>query len=432
MLVNILQPETMYKKLLLGLCAGLCTNLTTYAQYDLLSGAPPENAIVKEPYIFWDLMRDKLPSWTRYYRPDEFTAFGQSNRLIQRKDESGRFNHLETSIWNPLDNKWILLDKHIYKRSFIDSKVLSETYESWVRHALDEPLTYQKTVLNNSYQNARLSMCNNEMSSDGGVTSIGETFYIYNSLNQRIYDSSEINNLRFVDRNQFDNNNNCVFSTTYFNGNESVNSAYKYKNGFLTEVRYYGKITPDSIPSSVESYTYNASGLLTEAVLSRTVDGVLTDLYRFTHGYTETGKLKWMCNQIWENDEWMKGDSIVVSYTNEKADTSYGYLGNANNEWNSYTSFMFVFDEQMVGVNAIKNKSIDFSVLPNPANNKVSINLDVTDNINQISITDVLGKTVYENNLYNNAIDVSNLQPGVYFVSITTNRGKGQKKIIIN
>lgn len=422
----------MYKKLLLGLCAGVCANLNVYAQFDLLNGAPQENAIVKEPYLFWDLMRNSTPSWIRYYRADETSTFGKSNRLIQRKDASGRFNHLETSIWNPSENKWMLLDKYVYQRTFVDEKMVSEIAESWVLDNPNEPMIYQRVFLDNYFDNTKLTRATNEISNESGVLSSGETFFTYNNLNQRTYDSSEINNYRFVERHQYDNNNNCIFSTTYLNGNEISNMGYKYQNGLLTDVIQYNKLTPDSTPYSVEKYTYNASGKITEALISRTVEDVFTDLYQFKHGYTETGNLKWMCNYIWENDDWMKGDSIVITYTNDKVDTSYGYRGNVNNEWNAFASFMFVFDEQMVGVHSIKNEVVDFSVFPNPANDHVSINIDATDQINHVSITNILGKVVYEQNAYNSSIDVADLHPGIYFITLETNKGKGQKKIIIN
>jgi uncharacterized protein CbrC (UPF0167 family) len=422
----------MYKKLLLGLCAGVCANLNVYAQFDLLNGAPQENAIVKEPYLFWDLMRNSTPSWIRYSRADETSTFGKSNRLIQRKDASGRFNHLETSIWNPSENKWTLLDKYVYQRTFVDEKLVSEIVESWNRDLQDAPLKYQKIVSDNFFEDNKLIKANNEVSNESGVTSTGESYITYNNLNQRIYDSSQVGNYRFVEHYKFDNNNNCIFNTTYFNGNEVANKSYKYKNSLLTEVKYYNKITPDSIAYASEVYTYDASDMLTEAVLLREVDGILEELYRFTHGYTETGKLKWMCDFIKNNGEWQKGDSIVITYNNNKVDTSYGYRGNANNEWDSYTSFMFVFDEQMVGINSIKNEMVDFSAFPNPANDHVSINIDATDLIKHIAITDVLGKIVYQHNTYNKAIDVTGLQPGIYFITLETNKGKGQKKIIIN
>lgn len=433
MLVNILQLETMYKKLLLGLCAGVCANIAVYAQSNLLSGAPQENLIIKEPLLFWDLMRDNLPSWIRYYRTNESVPYGPSNRIIQRKDATGRFNHLESSFWNPIDNKWILFDKHVYERTIVEGKVLSELGESWFTNDPGEPMIYQKRLLENTYDNNKLIKAINEISNESGVVSNGESYFAYNNLNQRIYDSSEINNYRFVEHHQYDNNNNCVANKTFLNGNLIANRLYKYQAGLLTEANnYYGDIPQDSTPSSRNKYTYNVQGKLTEAVISGTEEEVLTDLYIFKHGYTDNGKLKWLCSYTWENDDWMKVDSIIITYTNDKVDTSYGYLADENNEWHQYANFMFVFNEQLVGVEKAKNNVVDFAVYPNPTNSNINITLDATDKINHVAITDILGKVVYEQNAYNSAIDVADLHPGIYFITLETNKGKGQKKIIIN
>ncbi|MBP9690399.1 MAG: T9SS type A sorting domain-containing protein [Bacteroidia bacterium] len=420
----------MYKKILLGLYAGLCVYNTVYAQFNLLNGAPHENAIVKEPYLFWDLMRNSTPSWVRYYRTDEGSAYGKSNRLIQRKDQSGRFNHLETSIWNLVEVNWVLLDKHVYQRTIVEEKLVSETAESWVRDELDGPLFYTKTVLDNFYQNNKLRKANNELSNETGITSTGETFITYNTLNQRIYDSSVINNFRFTEHYTYDNNN-CVFRASYLNGNPVANTGWKYTNGILTEVKNYGIMTPDSIPNSAMKYTYNPNGLLSEVIVSEKVDGVFTNLYQYKHGYTETGKLKWMCNNIYQDSEWIKLDSIVIAYANDIIDTSYGYKANIDNEWNDWANFMFVFDEQLVGINSTINETINFSVFPNPANDYLSINTEASNTINRVTITDLLGKTVYEQPFLSSQIKLNNFKPGVYFLSIESTDGRGVKKIII-
>jgi len=72
------------------------------------------------------------------------------------------------------------------------------------------------------------------------------------------------------------------------------------------------------------------------------------------------------------------------------------------------------------------------SIFPNPSNGIVTIN---TENILNITISDITGKVVFsKNNVTNNeTINLSNLQTGVYFAKMVTETGVEEtKKIILN
>ena len=86
-------------------------------------------------------------------------------------------------------------------------------------------------------------------------------------------------------------------------------------------------------------------------------------------------------------------------------------------------------------VNAVEN----FTVYPNPSSDVVNINVAATADINGVvRIMDVAGKTVYQQNMsvaqgqqVTKAIDVSALNSGMYFVSITSNNGTSTQKLIV-
>ncbi len=64
-------------------------------------------------------------------------------------------------------------------------------------------------------------------------------------------------------------------------------------------------------------------------------------------------------------------------------------------------------------------RNIDFKIYPNPANNEVVLDIENLAQYN-VSIIDLLGKTIItKNNLMSSKLDVSNLNNGVYFVSIS-------------
>jgi hypothetical protein len=78
----------------------------------------------------------------------------------------------------------------------------------------------------------------------------------------------------------------------------------------------------------------------------------------------------------------------------------------------------------------------NFNLYPNPSNSIVQVNLqNSTDTIQKITIFDVLGKSIktldtIDSNSY--TIDVSNFSKGIYFIEITTDNGKLQKKLVVN
>jgi hypothetical protein len=96
------------------------------------------------------------------------------------------------------------------------------------------------------------------------------------------------------------------------------------------------------------------------------------------------------------------------------------------------------FNTEFVAALSTDNfESNNFVISPNPASNNVQVILQNTsETLNQILITDVLGKKVGKiNAILNNQsiIDVSDLSQGVYFIEITTeNNLKLVKKLVID
>jgi len=72
----------------------------------------------------------------------------------------------------------------------------------------------------------------------------------------------------------------------------------------------------------------------------------------------------------------------------------------------------------------------DFTIYPNPANDVINISSTLAVIKNAV-ITDVNGRIVKEiSSLNNNQIDISNLNSGIYFLSIESSEGKAIKKFI--
>ena len=75
----------------------------------------------------------------------------------------------------------------------------------------------------------------------------------------------------------------------------------------------------------------------------------------------------------------------------------------------------------------------NFSMYPNPVANELNIVAKTNNTINAINIVDMNGRTVKNTNdagMNNTSVNVSDLNSGVYFVTIETNEGTGTSKFI--
>jgi len=77
-------------------------------------------------------------------------------------------------------------------------------------------------------------------------------------------------------------------------------------------------------------------------------------------------------------------------------------------------------------------KESSFSIYPNPANNFISIDTDVTAQV-RVQILNYKGQVVKEESLVNvsSQINVSDLTSGIYFVNILINDSVSTEKLII-
>ena len=89
-----------------------------------------------------------------------------------------------------------------------------------------------------------------------------------------------------------------------------------------------------------------------------------------------------------------------------------------------------IYIEPMVNINNISDNT--FTIYPNPSNGIFNI-VSTNNTNNTITITDVSGKLVYENNTNSNniSVDLSNVNKGIYFVKIFNETGVEIEKIII-
>ena len=86
-----------------------------------------------------------------------------------------------------------------------------------------------------------------------------------------------------------------------------------------------------------------------------------------------------------------------------------------------------VTDKKSSGINNIDKNANDFSVYPNPANEKLFFNFNnPTAKVYYVSILNLVGKAVMmlPRPEWQNGIDISNLATGTYFVQLTDDETK--------
>ncbi len=81
-----------------------------------------------------------------------------------------------------------------------------------------------------------------------------------------------------------------------------------------------------------------------------------------------------------------------------------------------------------LGINEVAEPQL--SLYPNPVTDILSINNSNTHSIGSIIVYNILGKIVIQRNSVTQYIDVSNLQSGVYFVELETEKGSVVKRMI--
>ncbi len=92
--------------------------------------------------------------------------------------------------------------------------------------------------------------------------------------------------------------------------------------------------------------------------------------------------------------------------------------------------------KSIVGVNILSYDDF-ISIYPNPVNGELHIDCSIPEGDYKLTLTDVLGQTLYSNTLhisgrYSGIINMDNYAPGMYILSIKGNNSITQKKIMVS
>jgi hypothetical protein len=135
-------------------------------------------------------------------------------------------------------------------------------------------------------------------------------------------------------------------------------------------------------------------------------------------------------------DGGLTNDLVVGTSGNSEVQTSF-YLDLTDNTWYYTTSTPMVrMNFSAAGIED-NDASFGMNVYPNPAENEANISVSVENANVAVTLTDLSGKVVYNNNLgtvngtKNVTINTSNFANGIYMVGVNSNGNISTKKLVI-
>jgi hypothetical protein len=425
------------------LAGSLVTLLTgSFAQTTLQGGAQPFYDLVQRPLLLWDLMRSEHPGWTRQYRPNDNVFWSNANLLYSRKDASGRFTFLEYNIRDLQDENWQNLNRWTYTYKTTGSNITERTivgryeYENGFVQNMHERSTF-------SYDRDRLILMETERfdSSNLEYRPASKTFYLYDDATGNRRKDSFVTTAGtftlFEYEHTFNDKNQCTSSTSSLTMNGSLVSStrtdYAYDdNGKPSRIAHLDFENGAFHERSIEEYSYTPQGLLASMTMQE-LDGndVMQPYMQAEHGFTATNKMQWMVSRVWRNNQWNNTDSVYVTFNgNDKADTSYGYIGTGPATWLSSPRYRFLFNDGIpTGLPGQPAEKLVFSAYPNPAADVIHTSLPAN---GTAEIIDMLGNTVLKQEIRGTGdLHIAHLPGGLYILRAEANGQTGTQKLLI-
>ena len=230
------------------------------------------------------------------------------------------------------------------------------------------------------------------------------------------------------------------------NSNDSIMSSTVYGNGdaFVMKIDSSGNFIWETTLGGSEEDVFwgicaTANNQYFAVGQTESDDFDITSDNCYNHGYIDgfyaliddngnkqfSGTLGGNGNDILKNAYYtFDGNYITIGETK----SSYGDINNSYGDYGASDIVIAKFNNQNY-TEITKTKEKHINIYPNPASNYINIDID---NINEIQIIDMCGKTVLIENSVDKTIDVSKLNSGLYTIKIIAEKNIYSNKIIIN
>lgn len=246
----------------------------------------------------------------------------------------------------------------------------------------------------------------------------GKTNYSYDGNG---YLTLVINSTLNTSTNLLDNDEKFVFSNDAA-GRDTLSTEYKWNSSTATwdlNGKTVMTFSTNEVPTSIISYQWNSSTSLWE--------GVFKAVYSFDAGAKLTSFIIYMWDE--NSSAWVgysKSDYLYNTNGNKTVETSYLWTGSA---WAKQSVLNYYYSpSKFTGQNEIVGDS-GMTIYPNPVIDILHIN-----NLAKyatVSIVSIDGRIVVNNRqLVEDAIDVTKLKTGIYFLMINAADGKYTYKFV--
>jgi len=235
-------------------------------------------------------------------------------------------------------------------------------------------------------------------------------------------------------------------AATYYDTLQSIHSC----DSFLVQVLNVGNIIVNNLPAT---NICNGDSVLIFGVF-RHISGLYSQTLVSSHG----------CDSIInKNLNVVMIDTMIVSTADslkavQGADSYQWYNCSTNQAINNATNYYYVTTVSgnyrvkitksncvsysschlltSSGISTFNKADAGFKFHPNPASDKIILNIDGFDDPSHLEIYDITGKSILNQMILSHnkteIIDVSMLKPGIYFIKLSNNEQSLSKKLIIN
>jgi hypothetical protein len=410
--------------------------LTLMFSYSFLVHAQyPVPQVLNTPVTGFELLRNQNPFMiVQDSNPNSWTNATRYLRVpFTLKSGFNKEDHIAT--WT--NNSWV------DEQTILDSFVLDNQNRF---STITETTTYNfpgyNNISKNKYwftynSNNKLVRIDEKIANPVSSNNFSNDWYMlikYDQNGRRILDSTYYYtyNSWYYTRYQYDSLGNDIGEIA-MNGTDSssvLQNTYLGNHLLTSNSQAYDPNSQTWSPRQSDTFYYNSNQLVSGHImytLSSVNGGAWTyqPVSNETFHYSNTQKIDGIIYKVLDSTgTWVNNSKYAITYDqNDKAVLGYIYYSLNGNTWNTYASSRILF-EQQTGINET-TRSLQVSIYPNPASNQLTIiNAKQSLKNSQITISDLLGKTILESTILNDeneyALSINDLKTGVYLLTVQT------------
>jgi len=309
-----------------------------------------------------------------YVRSSDNTHWILSRKVEYSYDSNGNISKKIIQDWNSNSNDWVNYKRILYNCNS-NGKITQEIIQSW-NSSSNDWVNYQKNL------------------------------YTYDNNNNFIKLVSQL-----WDTGSEEWKNGGQFLITYDdNNNQTVRLMQKWNasTGWVNKSQEIFTYDGDGNNTQVKSQKWDAA--------SEQWINVGNTLYTYNNGNkTVIISQKWNAGQ----NAWVNKNQFLFTYDGNGNKTEYKYQkwSTTSDMWENKIRNLYYWSEfEIAGITDIAESSI--MLFPNPATDIITISADGLNKNSEVQIFSLSGKILQTSRLSQNKLNISNLQPGIYFIKI--------------